>query len=1020
MYHPRKIFMAQRRTSTASMKKPQESVNHRAPQPVIPTERLLKRMLLGALLVGTFATTGLAQVTNNFETGDPGDGYPGSVQNGWADTWTTALGSNAGGNGFITVGPQVINTTPVTNGGNNYLNVGFANGDNNLIRRKYTSFADLDVVYTHIIEFDYRVDSWLPASGFTSTSDNVTIAGRPNISISSSDNRSTFFIKAMGANDSSLPLGKAARWNFYEGSATSSSESAGLFTNAAAPAFVIGRNYHFKIITDPTTKTYIGSVTDGTNTFTTQSLRWRNFVNTTSENDRTNATILYFASRTSTRTVQPAATETNIFSIDNVTINRLPFNDYPSRITQNSPATRAIHHPAASGMSFTVLTVGPTNTIPASGVVVNLNGTNISGLVLSGADTDTNRTVTVTNLAINTIYDGTIIVADGAGRKATNSFSFDTFVEADVTVIEAENYNFGPTNLCAVARTNHTTDGYLQNPVPSTYGITAMVYTNEVGGYVDRSGNVDASGASTPGVDYLDLTSPVTLSEYRFCDSMDTRTIPSAEYYRPAYTNSVVPDYTLEKIQAGEWCNYTHIFPATNYLVYLRVGARAAMQFQLSRVTSDRKQPNQTTVSLGVFNVPLGATKDIHTYKPLVDAFGTPLLLNLSGEQTLRLTSVNAGAGDDANVNFILFQPFNGVALPTLAQFSPGLNASNVPPQSDVRITIQNGSTPVSLGSIILKINGSNVTSSATITPTGNGASVTYLPATFFLTRSNYTVQIIYGDTSGNLQTNQWSFHVGTYLPGMPVRVNFQITNNVTPAGYLPDTSVPFGDRGNGFSYGWNKSMNQDSRSNNPAINSSPNTAVPPDLRYATFTHFNKSSPIGIWEITLPNGNYSVHAVSGDATAIDSVFKITVEGVLVVDGTPFHDASFDSNSLPNLSHWVEGTQSVALADGNLTLTTGGNSGTAAGGNNNKINFIDIIPLDFPPPDFSLHNPSANDSTFSFNISTINRALHIIEYKNALTAATWTTLTNIVGTGNPVTVNDNISASTNRFYRMRIP
>jgi len=108
---------------------------------------------------------------------------------------------------------------------------------------------------------------------------------------------------------------------------------------------------------------------------------------------------------------------------------------------------------------------------------------------------------------------------------------------------------------------------------------------------------------------------------------------------------------------------------------------------------------------------------------------------------------------------------------------------------------------------------------------------------------------------------------------------------------------------------------------------------------------------------------------------------------------------------------VDGTNTVTITDGLLTLTS-------AGGSNNKINFIDIWPLDYSPPDFSLHNPVVNGSSFSFSVSTISRALHVIEYKSQLTDSTWTTLTNIVGTGGSVPVTDN--ASSQRFYRMRIP
>ena len=80
-----------------------------------------------------------------------------------------------------------------------------------------------------------------------------------------------------------------------------------------------------------------------------------------------------------------------------------------------------------------------------------------------------------------------------------------------------------------------------------------------------------------------------------------------------------------------------------------------------------------------------------------------------------------------------------------------------------------------------------------------------------------------------------------------------------------------------------------------------------------------------IWEIALPNGSYQVRVVAGDPGFYDSVYKIEVEGVLVVDGVP--------NSS---SRWVEGTAQVRVSDGKLTILN------APGAHNNKINYVEII------------------------------------------------------------------------------
>lgn len=295
----------------------------------------LCRALLPLAISCALAGNVFSQITNKFTDGEGSatpDQYPGSVGEGWLEPWTTVFGTTGtpAAVGFYGVEPHVINSAPM-NGGGNYLNVGIANSEST-IRRRYTSKDDLDVREPHIIEFDIRLDNWLPAqSSFSSSSDLVTISTRPNTGSGSSDNNSTFWIKVQGAAGTG-PTVAAKQWSFYNGGISSSSESGGTFVSTASPAFAFGVVYHFKIETDPVNKLYKATVSDGTNSFTTDFLRWRQF-SSTSESNRTNATYLTFASRTSTRTVQPAATETNILSIDNITINHAPFDGIPPKLS---------------------------------------------------------------------------------------------------------------------------------------------------------------------------------------------------------------------------------------------------------------------------------------------------------------------------------------------------------------------------------------------------------------------------------------------------------------------------------------------------------------------------------------------------------------------------------------------------------------------------------------------------------------------------------------------------------------
>jgi hypothetical protein len=152
------------------------------------------------------------------------------------------------------------------------------------------------------------------------------------------------------------------------------------------------------------------------------------------------------------------------------------------------------------------------------------------------------------------------------------------------------------------------------------------------------------------------------------------------------------------------------------------------------------------------------------------------------------------------------------------------------------------------------------------------------------------------------------------------VRVNFQSYDAAVPQGYLSDSGAVFGGRANGYSYGWSGANN---------TGKDRNSATSPDQRYDTLVHMQKSSlPNATWEIVLPDGVYQVHLVAGDASYFDSVYRINVEGVLAVSGTP-----------TSANRWIEGTVTVTVTDGRLTISNG------AGAVNNKINFVDITRVD---------------------------------------------------------------------------
>jgi hypothetical protein len=156
-----------------------------------------------------------------------------------------------------------------------------------------------------------------------------------------------------------------------------------------------------------------------------------------------------------------------------------------------------------------------------------------------------------------------------------------------------------------------------------------------------------------------------------------------------------------------------------------------------------------------------------------------------------------------------------------------------------------------------------------------------------------------------------------TPQPPASIRVNFQPASALAPAGYLKDGGLVYGDRGNGQSYGWNADNTVQMRDRN--------SPVSPDQRYDTLAYMQRpANPDAVWEISVPNGTYVVRAVAGDSDYFDLTYRIAVEGVLTVNGT--------ANSA---SRWVEGTATVTVSDGRLTIRS------AAGTMANKICFVEI-------------------------------------------------------------------------------
>ena len=161
------------------------------------------------------------------------------------------------------------------------------------------------------------------------------------------------------------------------------------------------------------------------------------------------------------------------------------------------------------------------------------------------------------------------------------------------------------------------------------------------------------------------------------------------------------------------------------------------------------------------------------------------------------------------------------------------------------------------------------------------------------------------------------ALHAYVLTPSFAANVNFATSGAPVPAGYVADSGAAFGARGNGLTYGWNIANTTETRQRD--------SAASPDERYDTLVQMQRPGSATSWQIAVPNGTYLVHLVVGDPSYTDSVYRLNIQGALVVSGTP--SAS---------QHWFEGSALVTVANGKLVV------GNGSGSSNDKVDYVDII------------------------------------------------------------------------------
>ncbi len=151
-------------------------------------------------------------------------------------------------------------------------------------------------------------------------------------------------------------------------------------------------------------------------------------------------------------------------------------------------------------------------------------------------------------------------------------------------------------------------------------------------------------------------------------------------------------------------------------------------------------------------------------------------------------------------------------------------------------------------------------------------------------------------------------------LAGDTYLVNFQNDEASVPTHYLSDTGQLFGDRGNGFSYGWSSDHTDQAFER----------SADPDQRLDTLIRIEAGQK---WEFALSNGLYEVTVAVGDPGNNDGVQTINVEGVNYW------------SAVPDTSVALMQTQQISVNDGRLTIDSGAAADLAT-----RIDFVHIVGL----------------------------------------------------------------------------
>lgn len=696
-----------------------------------------------------------------------------------------------------------------------------------------------------------------------------------------------------------------------------------------------------------------------------------------------------------------------------------------SAIANLSPDGTKFFNGASTSFTFNVVSQSqggaPLATNATSSVGIVVNGVNKTGsLQFSGPST--NLAVTLPGLTTNTLYTISMSVTNSAGLTSFKNVNFDTFA-TNYFIVRSEDYDF-------------TNGLFIQNSIP-----TVAPATNS---YTGLAGILGVDESTYNGTGVLPGLGAAQLVRSDNNVAFEQATDLQLPLYL-AQNNPDVYNVQLSYQGAGNWENYTRVYPTGNYLIYARLNSTGSAIEYLNLLTSGYGTATQTTNNLGGFFTPTG-TASSYEWIPLTDTFGNSIIVNLpAGTNTLQLLS-GPGSGD----NFVdfMFVPAGTGFPPVINNLSP--NNLNPPVNANIFLNVTNitfsvGSafSTVATNKIHTLANGVDISSSATYTGNNTNWNVS-IPCP-----QNQLITLLINVTDANGLSNSVTETFDTFSQNnlMIEAVDFdfnggQFIDNPLPTAGVNTATNSYFDGGFNAAGGDGTNMavqnvdyNGSSDGGGEAwqyrqLDRGVGQEVTTDFKRDKFINVDGNGDnaqdydIGYWNggfwenytRTFPVNKFNVYArmAGGNGPFNNTTLALVTSGKGTTTQTTQLLGSFaDPNAAAWTTwHWVP----MLDTNGNLATVTLGGVQTLklTSGNNANAHFLIFVAslsanltVSISGSNIQLHFPTQTGHTYT------------VLYKNSLTVGSWQSLSAAVPGDDTVKTVSDIVGLSQRFYKLQI-